>query len=224
MKRFYRTESRRQPGFTLIELLVVICIISLLAAILFPVFSRARENARRTVCQSNLRQIGLGFAQYIQDFDDRLPTRALGNLDIHTRLQEYIKNRNIFVCPAQLNQHLVGSTGAETSVIVNGSNTTSYAMGFDLASGGLPTNIATIQYASRQVIVGEIPGAVDRSVPFNSINDARFLPAIRHLEGTNLLFVDGHVKWFTEENPGLRCKTSGNTSGTYWNPTATSPG
>jgi prepilin-type N-terminal cleavage/methylation domain-containing protein/prepilin-type processing-associated H-X9-DG protein len=223
MNLSHNSADQQYRGFTLIELLVVICIISLLAAILFPVFGRARENARRSTCQSNLRQIGLGFAQYIQDYDERLPTRALGNLDIHIRLQTYIKNKNVFVCPAQLLQPLVDSAGNPTTTIVNSSNTTSYAMGFDLAGGGIPTNTATIQFPTRQVLVGEIPGGVDRSAAFNTLNDARFLPAIRHFEGTDLLFVDGHVKWFEETASGMRCKTYGNTSGTYWNPTASSP-
>jgi prepilin-type N-terminal cleavage/methylation domain-containing protein len=59
-------------GFTLIELLVVIAIICLLAAILFPVFSRARENAKRATCQSNMKQIGLAMLQYTQDYDERI--------------------------------------------------------------------------------------------------------------------------------------------------------
>lgn len=62
-----------KKGFTLIELLVVIAIIAILAAILFPVFARARENARRASCQSNLKQIGLGILQYAQDYDERYP-------------------------------------------------------------------------------------------------------------------------------------------------------
>lgn len=66
--------SLRLPrAFTLIELLVVIAIITLLAAILFPVFARARENARRSSCQSNLKQIGIGIAQYTQDYDEKMP-------------------------------------------------------------------------------------------------------------------------------------------------------
>ncbi|MBW3635970.1 MAG: DUF1559 domain-containing protein [Armatimonadetes bacterium] len=63
----------RRAGFTLIELLVVIAIIAILAAILFPVFGRARENARRSACLSNLKQIGTGFAMYQQDYDDTMP-------------------------------------------------------------------------------------------------------------------------------------------------------
>jgi prepilin-type N-terminal cleavage/methylation domain-containing protein/prepilin-type processing-associated H-X9-DG protein len=75
-----RSEKNRKQGFTLIELLVVIAIISILAAILFPVFAKARENARRTACLSNMKQIGLGIMQYLQDYDERYP-RAWGGLD-----------------------------------------------------------------------------------------------------------------------------------------------
>lgn len=76
--RTFEAGPRRIPrrGFTLIELLVVIAIIALLAAILFPVFARARENARRASCQSNLKQIGLSVVQYTQDYDETFPLQA----------------------------------------------------------------------------------------------------------------------------------------------------
>src|SRR5438128_6726307 len=70
--------GRRMTGFTLIELLVVIAIIAILAAILFPVFARAREQARKASCLSNLRQIGTGILMYAQDFDDVLPPPRIG--------------------------------------------------------------------------------------------------------------------------------------------------
>ncbi len=74
-----RSAHRRTKwGFTLIELLVVIAIIAILAAILFPVFARARENARRASCQSNLKQIGLGIFQYAQDYDEYYCSASAG--------------------------------------------------------------------------------------------------------------------------------------------------
>ncbi len=106
----------RRRAFTLIELLVVVAIIAILAAILFPVFGRARENARRSSCQSNLKQIGLGLIQYSQDYDEMLVADwyAPGNLPGDTERQStpnaqykwmdaaypYIKSEQVFTCPS----------------------------------------------------------------------------------------------------------------------------
>src|SRR2546430_1642360 len=73
--------SSRRPAFTLIELLVVIAIIAILAAILFPVFARARENARKITCISNLRQLGTSVLMYAQDYDENLPNNFAGKKD-----------------------------------------------------------------------------------------------------------------------------------------------
>src|SRR5476651_29540 len=69
----------KRQGFTLIELLVVIAIIAILAAILFPVFAKAREKARQTSCASNEKQLGLAFIQYCQDYDEMFPVGTYGN-------------------------------------------------------------------------------------------------------------------------------------------------
>ncbi len=97
-----------RKGFTLIELLVVIAIIAILAAILFPVFARAREKARQASCSSNLKQIGTAFLMYAQDYDevlcDAITGRDHGNWAIMaawTRaLMPYVKNRQLFKCPS----------------------------------------------------------------------------------------------------------------------------
>lgn len=91
-------------GFTLIELLIVIAIISILAAILFPVFARARENARRTSCLSNVRQLGMAFQQYFQDYDEQFPLLGKGTGNAGTSwfftMQPYIKSTQMLRCPS----------------------------------------------------------------------------------------------------------------------------
>src|SRR5687767_11769376 len=99
-KQGARNVPFRKSGFTLIELLVVIAIIAILAAILFPVFARARENARRSSCQSNLKQIGLGLMQYTQDYDEAYPLRDAGHGHWRQLIQPYIKSTQLFQCPS----------------------------------------------------------------------------------------------------------------------------
>jgi len=113
---------KRRSAFTLIELLVVIAIIAILAAILFPVFAQAREQARKTVCLSNLKQLGLGLVMYVQDYDETFPVAAwdtppIGTTDSDSHnpnfpafwrwiwvVQPYVKNRQILVCPSDPKQ------------------------------------------------------------------------------------------------------------------------
>jgi len=96
--------SQKQSGFTLIELLVVIAIIAILAAILFPVFAKAREKARQTTCLSNEKQLGLGFLQYTQDYDETFPFGNNGDFAAYPvgwagAIYSYVKSAGVYKCP-----------------------------------------------------------------------------------------------------------------------------
>jgi prepilin-type N-terminal cleavage/methylation domain-containing protein/prepilin-type processing-associated H-X9-DG protein len=140
--------SSYRSGFTLIELLVVIAIIGILAAILFPVFGRARENARRSSCMSNLKQIGLGAMQYTQDYDEKfmVGTNGSGAAWAGT-LSPYIKSTQVFTCPSDST-----SPGVGQPVV-------SYAMNSNVASvasgGG---SIARFSATARTILMFEIKG------------------------------------------------------------------
>src|SRR3569833_1763962 len=108
-----RSRDGRKPGFKLIELLDVIAIIAILAAILFPVFARAREAARKTACISNVRQLGMSMMQYVQDYDESFPPRmpnpaagasfpckACRTIDWRPNAMPNIKNTAVFRCPS----------------------------------------------------------------------------------------------------------------------------
>ena len=103
---FGLSKNKLRNGFTLIELLVVIAIIAILAAILFPVFSQAREKARQATCVSNGKQVGLAFRMYITDYDEvymfSIYQGSLGGWTWHPRLHPYVKSGGAYVCPSSI--------------------------------------------------------------------------------------------------------------------------
>lgn len=181
----------RRSAYTLIELLIVIAIIAVLAAILFPVFARARENARRASCQSNLKQISLGALQYIQDYDERFPlgltTRGLGNYSTSfDLLQPYLKSSQLGICPSDTDPPSV-------NLYLPGSKPVSYAANVKITTAPFlgenpPPSIAQVGQSARLPLIWD---AVNVSMdPVPDVKVRR-----RHLEGANCLFADGHVKW-----------------------------
>lgn len=196
------TCSRTRRGFTLIELLVVIAIIALLAAILFPVFARARENARRASCQSNLKQIGLGVMQYIQDYDERYPasffitgdtgpgtaasrsTAPFSSQRVSTwmaLIYPYVKSSQIFQCPSQTVTKIDGfavDPGLGYMVTSRCDGTVGNGDGVFWASttaGCTPLNAAAIVNASETVMMWDA-GNTSQSMDWYSVNPPTMWP------------------------------------------------
>ena len=225
---------KRHIGFTLIELLIVIAIIALLAAILFPVFARARENARRSACQSNLKQIALGIMQYTQDYDEILPTNATDasisgtSIAIADHVQgycdltrptnwisasmPYIKGWQLFACPSAIPVAAPNTPGGICDL--------SYFYNSML----LERKVSAIANTSNLIILHEWNSrslwSYMRPSPVTSGNQ-KILPVksgvslqfwnftaggydAHHFEGGNLLFADGHVKWRRQSSISAR--------------------
>lgn len=215
--------DERANGFTLIELLVVIAIIAILAAILFPAFARARENARRASCMSNIKQLGLGVLMYIQDYDERYPQNLYdplvmaaagtpgaafnslaGEQHYHTWMDNifpYVKSVQLFYCPSARY-----STAAQAypsygyNEAVGGRNYPRYT-----GSGSFWTSVSAsaIQRPSEVIMLMDYnytyaPYADPASFRSYATNAPVKTIAAPHLEGTNVGYVDGHVKWVNE--------------------------
>lgn len=206
-----RGSARR--GFTLIELLVVIAIIAILAAILFPVFARARENARRASCQSNLKQIGLGIMQYTQDYDEKLPSRLNFGPTLPDQrnwrdvIQPYVKSTQLFACPSntgntQPTWPQLDPKGPPRSYSINGAgnegtNTNSNIGGTaPTGDNGNAASLASLGSPAQILLVGESdPGWQWPEMNMNgSVQDAQNSLFKGHLGTVNFLFADGHVK------------------------------
>ena len=218
---FTQTSTCARAAFTLIELLVVIAIIAILAAILFPVFARARENARRSSCQSNMKQIGLGIAQYTQDYDEYMPIGNAGNSGQGWAgvVMPYIKSSQIFVCPSDAsvnatypnlykvsyayNQNLDAPGGVLTPLNIASFNATSLTVNVFEVNGGSASNSNEIRPTETASPAGSgyylsnpngAPGGYATG-DMGGRNYGSFTSLPRHFDGSNFLAVDGHVKW-----------------------------
>lgn len=207
----------KKAAFTLIELLVVIAIIALLAAILFPVFARARENARKSSCSNNMKQIGVGLMQYVQDYDEKYVYQSADNLYIGGAagarmgdpagltfadfLHPYIKNQQVWKCPSCSRN---GDTNPRVSYHMNGCmNGTALANVAAVAKTGMfrdPGTSTTYDRCFLRVVpvdygANDCDGSAAGTTNINNERTGVNNQPGPHFEGYNVVFADGHVKW-----------------------------
>ena len=194
-------------GFTLIELLVVIAIIAILAAILFPVFAKAREKARQSSCLSNVKQISLGMLQYIQDYDEKFPYYGYGSYAADPwifwphQLQPYIKNWQVYLCPSGIAYGTTTYHGTTYPIQPN------YGVVGALWTSNPPVALSAVQSPSTKWMIsdcnhpalGDIRGFLTASAcgqwscGRNVVTTQKW--EVPHNEGINLSYIDGHAKW-----------------------------
>lgn len=201
---------RKSRGFTLIELLVVIAIIAILAAILFPVFARARENARRSSCMSNVKQLALGILMYTQDYDEKLPgiRKASDTPGLYvswvTMIQPYAKSTQVYTCP--------------DGVPFYDPNYPSYGCNYNLGVDATTVSLAAVGTPAETVMIGDswahLAAPNDQLGYYDMYPPSLFAAGTKwwekvagsapayngsltqqHFDGANVGYVDGHVKW-----------------------------
>jgi prepilin-type N-terminal cleavage/methylation domain-containing protein/prepilin-type processing-associated H-X9-DG protein len=205
----------RRTGFTLIELLVVIAIIAILAAILFPVFAKAREKARQTSCLSNVKQLGVGLMMYAQDYDERLPAtyqRGVAGEDWplvswRMMINPYVKNAQLQVCPSDGQGQPDPNQVVPMPVVSYGANP--WVMpgvrgDFDGAIGSITAPAETMMIfdawnAGTWCCDGNWTGGKCSATCFGGKpaglrNDG--VDISRHNGGFNAAMCDGHAKWY----------------------------
>jgi len=194
----------RTRAFTLIELLVVIAIIAILAAILFPVFAKAREKARQASCQSNLKQIGLAILMYAQDYDEMLVRHCYqppsGSYPWLAAVQPYVKNWQLYMCPdnSGWRNEAMGCGGYSYNLSRLANGTTVGCAERKMADIPKPASLL-------MVTEGQDAGNAIAWVGYwyretNTADPSNLHPVGRHNEGSNICFVDGHVKWLRQDN------------------------
>ena len=181
-------------GFTLIELLVVIAIIAILAASLFPVFARAREKARQTACNSNMKQLATAGRMYSTDYDNFIVPYALnsdpgGCAGWFNRLEPYVKNKGIFNCPSTSGDGAASVWNRDYGY----NNYMEWFNGFYYRE----TTLEEIMTPTDTAFIGET-ACVSRS--YMAVSNAN--PPVLYLQEVhngccNLAFFDGHTKWYT---------------------------